>query len=1309
MAFNARWRPRAQVRHALSVLLIGVVTPTLPAAPTIYWSGDPVAPGETALLMGADFGDAPRLELARLPDHPPRGPGREAAWPDRWQPLEVLQPADTALKFVVPQGLRPGVFAFRLTGTHGSSMGLLNRPAIWWAQGDLGLNASPGGWVRIFGKNLASQVGEAPSTLILRGPRSVSVQPEGDEYALQAALPPDLPAGEYEVFAHNGHGGDTAWSLPVTITVSAPSPWPQTVFNVRELGAAGDGRRDDTEAVQTALRRAKQAGGGVVYFPRGRYLLSDTLDVPVRTVLRGESQQLTQLFWGDGADGWKRTVTDRLPCVIRGTHDFGVEDLMMWFVNANNGLWSDQKGDLAGNVFVRRVRMQWLLYGGYITIADANEIFRETALDGGAGAKGTLLRLGGRNVEVTGCDMESSGNVLLLFNSQGARITDNRFRIGRLGYAFVHGSERLIIEGNTFEGADNMARSGVFFASNVEEPVMSRVYFARNRLSNIWGHDRECISTDGASGQYFGPVTAASSDTVTLPEAQGWQPDQMAGHTLYIVGGRGKGQWRRIAGNDSTSVTVTEPFAVIPDETSVVGINHTMDRFLVVDNDFADVRIAFQFYGTAMESIVARNRAARAGGFWSHAAHYAGPPAKGAQPQFSIQYLDNHITEGQYVHAVPSGYRYGDGDSVVGVGAHPSTNPDGSPWVWPMALGFVIRGNRLDSGARIRVVASDAGAPLLEDAVVEGNHVARSDWGVDVSANCTRVLLRNNTFEEVLRPLTGDGIRHVGLRSELLASELETLSTLVHRQFGEAPPLNEARAQVEALAWAPLSDAQLEEAGRRARVTAWRELGAWRAAGYTLDILAALCGLQLEDPGWQKGTLHRTLYEGGGGEAEWPLSLTVTVGGLPVQVQVTPRWPPGWQGSQPSFTGAATPGTASSLGLQVQVPPGAWGPYWVPMTVEVSGEGCPPLSAETGMVVGAGVVLDFASIGPFPNPAGRAVDEYVHPPESRLDLGAELDGLDGKVRWETARTRGIALADRYQVTKPATAYVLTCLRATEDLRATIMVACDGGLRAWLNGRELAGFRGGPGTVTGDFRAGLNTLLLKLSTTGTGKWGLQFVNIDDTSTRPGGRLSVVPIAELPGLPELNPPSPPAADQAGLSHTGGVAWRLVDEDDFEQGSLTDRWRIGLGAWNMARGTLHGRGPRAFIALAQRIGVPLRIEYDGRSQDPCDLSAFYLEDPTDLSTGTLVGFASNNNTLNKILVEGAEVATATAPLAEPNRWHHIIVQFLPDGRVQLIVDDRLALEHTMRYPDTQPHYVGLWTWAEAEFDNVRVYGGP
>jgi hypothetical protein len=58
-------------------------------------------------------------------------------------------------------------------------------------------------------------------------------------------------------------------------------------FDVRQFGAAGDGKTDDTAAFQRALDAAAQAGGGVVSAPRGNYFFAGHLNVPNAVTLAG--------------------------------------------------------------------------------------------------------------------------------------------------------------------------------------------------------------------------------------------------------------------------------------------------------------------------------------------------------------------------------------------------------------------------------------------------------------------------------------------------------------------------------------------------------------------------------------------------------------------------------------------------------------------------------------------------------------------------------------------------------------------------------------------------------------------------------------------------------------------------------------------------------------------------------------------------------------------------------------------------------------------------------------------------------------
>lgn len=60
------------------------------------------------------------------------------------------------------------------------------------------------------------------------------------------------------------------------------------IYNVVDYGATGDGVTDDTNAIKDAISAAENADGGIVYFPDGNYLITDTL-ICAGITLRGAS------------------------------------------------------------------------------------------------------------------------------------------------------------------------------------------------------------------------------------------------------------------------------------------------------------------------------------------------------------------------------------------------------------------------------------------------------------------------------------------------------------------------------------------------------------------------------------------------------------------------------------------------------------------------------------------------------------------------------------------------------------------------------------------------------------------------------------------------------------------------------------------------------------------------------------------------------------------------------------------------------------------------------------------------------------
>jgi hypothetical protein len=97
-----------------------------------------------------------------------------------------------------------------------------------------------------------------------------------------------------------------AWGGEVLLPVEAGH------FNVKDFGAVGDGRTDDTEAFAKALAAEKKINAhAVIYVPDGTYLLTDTLGWAKRRTLLGQSREGVVLKLQDGCDGFDDAAKPR--------------------------------------------------------------------------------------------------------------------------------------------------------------------------------------------------------------------------------------------------------------------------------------------------------------------------------------------------------------------------------------------------------------------------------------------------------------------------------------------------------------------------------------------------------------------------------------------------------------------------------------------------------------------------------------------------------------------------------------------------------------------------------------------------------------------------------------------------------------------------------------------------------------------------------------------------------------------------------------------------------------------------------------
>lgn len=88
-------------------------------------------------------------------------------------------------------------------------------------------------------------------------------------------------SGEIQAQPLNDNFSYLASAVSAVATSTAASTLGYAVYNVKEAayGAVGDGVTDDTAAIQVAIDAANAAGGGIIYFPDGTYLISSHLSL----------------------------------------------------------------------------------------------------------------------------------------------------------------------------------------------------------------------------------------------------------------------------------------------------------------------------------------------------------------------------------------------------------------------------------------------------------------------------------------------------------------------------------------------------------------------------------------------------------------------------------------------------------------------------------------------------------------------------------------------------------------------------------------------------------------------------------------------------------------------------------------------------------------------------------------------------------------------------------------------------------------------------------------------------------------------
>lgn len=674
------------------------------AAPKVIWWSDPVKPGEAVEVFGTGF----RLAKVRVDG----------------KPVPVDKTTETGLYFTLPKNLGRRVAEVMLIGSDGLFTDfIVNNPKVKWLQGEEGgESVHPGDKLRIFGRNL--KIGRPVVTL---GGRELKLLYE-DEWSLSAEVPADMATGVQEVKVANG---ESEFASGGTIEVKRRVPfWKETVFDVTKFGADGRDLGDDTGAVKAALAAAEKNGGGVVFFPPGRFQLRETIRIPEHTLVKGAGRNLTSVYWPD---------TDYPPIAyVVAKSDFGLEDIFFHTGYYDSFLVVDydpdafrrdlyyKAGVVCENITIRRCVFRFVndqYFSWRKELADRRTAYRE--------GRGIYIR-NVRNCIIEDNDMDCSRpGMPFIVQGYGVRIARNRF---------------------TGEGWTNFNGEKVIFEDNESERIghsigciAKGVFVGRNHLRMRLAGDRELITHDGRlcafmqppNGRWEGMPTKGRLNSPTelevFPECKvPWYRGTNFWITadVSVASGPGLGQIRRIRDIVCPNrIVLDRPFDIRPTAESRFQVTFQRKDLIYVDNVLEDATIGIQLYGGSYDGVVARNRTNRCGGLTAFGMTYYG-----YIPVWFTQFLDNVIEGGNQTRMPdPDGDIMLPKDAWLGTWSRPADVPR------KLTRATVIRNNRLEGNARI--------ISYSHDGIIENNVVRHSSGSVEYGSGQETVLERGNLFE----------------------------------------------------------------------------------------------------------------------------------------------------------------------------------------------------------------------------------------------------------------------------------------------------------------------------------------------------------------------------------------------------------------------------------------------------------------------------------------------------------------------------------------------------------------------------------
>ncbi len=714
-------------------------------SPVIFYYGNTVVKaGETVVIRGEFLDELKSLILSN---------GEKSI------SLPALQLNRQSVKVIIPQD-------FNTAGNYELQMDFgckkirlsLNAPKIRWVQGDEGSIATSNGWLRVNGEKLRVVPNIMPYAKIINKTTSDEItliaSEVYDDYSVRFDFA-GLANGEYLLQYCNGFDYD---SVDFSIDVSPKSKWNQAVYNVRDYGLTDDLNTDCTESLRRLLQVVKNNGGGTIYFPKGRYLLSEGLiDIPKGVTLKGDGVSKTAIIFKDvwkenrkNSVGVMQPFPSDLPAYMFGTDgDLCINGIFFLASRMGDFLRAGSRWNRAKNIYIDNIRIYanategaWVqsrksnaaeLASQQITFESRMATVAETVK-----MKTNVFRINGENVHISNSELMCSGMPLAneAYND----------------YLHIHNVQ---FRGET--RIENWLAFGYVYNAIVEDNYINRyttgasgsnLYFSRNSISNAVDYYREGFTTDlDEAMPYFGSAIVHGK-TVVFPETVPMDGKLQVGCKVCILQGRGAGQYRKVTKIDGTVFTIESEFEVAPDESSVLTVNTLLCNWYMCSNVFDNTSCLSSYVpqcnwvvdGTKLTRTPwLQSNACVAAGGWFNPQTLLGR----AHHQWYVSFVNNDMSDS---FCRPLGF-----DSKWRGAISARTMGESLMGTVLLNIACMIRNNRLSDDSVIVVASTSTdGGIVATDMLVENNIIQDSICdGIIVEGVCDRFLLKGNSFYNV--------------------------------------------------------------------------------------------------------------------------------------------------------------------------------------------------------------------------------------------------------------------------------------------------------------------------------------------------------------------------------------------------------------------------------------------------------------------------------------------------------------------------------------------------------------------------------